>query len=124
MRSPWIHIVLILLILQNGMGYTLIQTQFYLDREEITALYCVNKDKPELQCDGKCELGKRLSQAKDYQENEAEITLEELSLTFLHTKVEIQVTEQKVKIPIIHQGFYSIVQNSERGLDFFHPPKG
>ncbi len=34
------------------MGYTLIKIHFFLDRVQITVLYCVNIEKPELECDG------------------------------------------------------------------------
>lgn len=65
------------------MGYTCIQAHFYLHREQITILYCINKEKPQLECDGKCELGKRLSESKKQQENREEISLEELSLVYV-----------------------------------------
>lgn len=115
---------LTLLILLNGMGYTLIQVHFYLDREQITALHCVNKDKPELQCEGKCELSKRLSNSKDQQENQAEITLEELSLTFLpknQEKLGLFIPEENFEI--VHTPIHKIPHSPDRGSDFFHPPQ-
>ena len=105
------------------MGYTLIQAHFYLDREQITALYCVNKDKPMLECDGKCELGKRLSETKNRQENGEEITLEELSLFYALERSEpIQLTSLKLINPeyLMH---YSNFRSSELNWDFFHPPQ-
>lgn len=105
------------------MGYTLIQAHFYLDREQITALYCVNKDKPKLACDGKCELGKRLSAAKNQQENGEEITLEELSLVYVpEGSKPIQLSPLDPILPeyLIHYGNLRI---SEPNRDFFHPPQ-
>lgn len=111
------------LILLNGMGYTLIQVHFYADREEITALYCVNKDKPELECNGQCELGKRLAKATENQENGEEVTLEELSLQYLPIPEFFLFFQQKE--------FYSSDQNTkpnpspkgEFTFEFFHPPQ-
>ena len=121
----WSHIALIMLIFLNGMGYTLIQVHFYLDREQITALHCINKEKPELECGGKCELGKRLSKAKDQNENQAEIALEELSLTFLGQKSGGQyqyiprLAFETFPTPA-HQSSHAL----DMGWDFFHPPQG
>lgn len=106
------------------MGYTLIQAHFYLDREQITALYCVNKDKPQLECDGTCELSKRLSEAKDQQESKAEITIEELNLTFLAQNQE----EPPLFIPgtnfkIVNTPKSKKIHSLDRENDFFHPPQ-
>ncbi|TDK43457.1 hypothetical protein [Algoriphagus formosus] len=124
MAKAIIHILLISLVLLNGMGYTLIQAHFYWDREEITALYCINKDKPEMECDGKCELSKRLSEAKDLPANSEEITLEELQLNFISQNL-IELPDRKI-IHILENKLKSSVElyqhiNSE---DFFHPPQG
>lgn len=116
--------VLIILILLNGMGYTFIQVNFYLDREQITALYCVNKDKPELQCDGKCELGKRLSEAKNQTEGQAEITLEELRLIFVEQVILDHLDQNRqIKSGLSHSQFYQLNPSSGSELDFFHPPQ-
>ena len=125
MYKTWLHIALILLILLNGMGYTLIQAHFYMDREQITALYCINKDKPELECDGKCELSKRLSEAKNQNESEAEITLEELQLTFLAKGKEASLPfVSESNIEILHTPRYQMTHSLDLGKDFFHPPQG
>lgn len=124
MSKTWLHIALIVLILLNGMGYTLIQVQFYLDREQITALFCVNKDKPQLECDGKCELSKRLSEAKDQNESDAQITLEELNLIFLTKSREIGldfITEANHQIA--HTPRHQLLHSLNLGMNFFHPPQ-
>lgn len=95
-----------------------------MDREEITALYCINKDKPELQCDGKCELGKRLSEAKNQTEGQTEITLEELRLVFVE-----QVTfeplnpHSTVNLEFSYTPFDQFNLATGSAFDFFHPPQ-
>ncbi len=37
---------------------------FYINRAKITEKHCVNKDKPELQCEGQCHLKKQLEASK------------------------------------------------------------
>lgn len=106
------------------MGYTCIQVNFYLDRQQITALYCVNKDKPELQCDGKCELGKRLSEAKNQTEDQTEITLEELRLVFVE-QVSFDTLNHRstVNLEFSYTQFYQLNLTTGSELDFFHPPQ-
>lgn len=123
MTKASLHLILVLLILLNGMGHTLIQVQFYLDREQITALYCVNTNKPELQCEGKCELNKRLSEANDESENKAEITLEELNLSYFSPSTElIPPVPHSYRIPT-QTPPYQGTHCSDPDGDFFHPPQ-
>lgn len=124
MPKAALHIAFTLLILLNGMGYSLIQLHFYWDREEITALYCINKDKPELQCDGQCELGKRLAEAKNQKtEQGEEITLEELQLTFVFSTWSNPLSHfSKIPIKILISS-YSKSWNSLLDLGVFHPPQ-
>ncbi|MHA7130176.1 hypothetical protein [Algoriphagus namhaensis] len=123
MPKAIIHITLILLLLLNGMGYTLIQVHFLLDREQITALYCINKDQPELQCDGKCELGKRLAESKSHQENGVEISLEELSLTYTALQITYPISSSHPQIPAVQASPYHPAPTQEILSDFFHPPQ-
>lgn len=37
---------------------------YQLHKERITELFCVNRDKPRLQCNGKCHLAKKLRKAE------------------------------------------------------------
>ncbi len=43
-------------------------TSWYANRKEITEKYCINKTRPKLHCDGKCQLSKQL---KEIEKNEA-----------------------------------------------------
>jgi hypothetical protein len=64
MLKSILHTVLSLIILLNGMVYSVIQADFHMNRKEIAALFCVNQDRPELECIGKCELTKRLDKIR------------------------------------------------------------
>ena len=123
MNRSGLNIALILLVFLNGMGYTLIQVHFYLQREQITALYCVNKGKPEMECNGKCELGRRLSDAKKQPKNGEEITLEELSLVYALERNEpmpLLPLELIITRYLVHDSNFRI---AELNWDFFHPPQ-
>ncbi len=54
------RLALTLVLLVSVQSYGLIEASFALNRAEIAARYCVNRDRPELHCDGQCELARRL----------------------------------------------------------------
>ncbi|TGE25311.1 hypothetical protein E5K00_09010 [Hymenobacter aquaticus] len=51
------------LILLQTFSRELVVVDYQLHKERITQLFCVNKDKPRLQCNGKCHLAKKLRKA-------------------------------------------------------------
>jgi hypothetical protein len=63
LKSIQSHIAILLtLVLSAGLIYqTLTVLNFYSNRAEITEKYCVNKEKPEKKCHGKCHLEKQLN---------------------------------------------------------------
>jgi hypothetical protein len=63
------HLWLVSLILLNSMVYSVICANYQLNKELITAYFCVNKDKPEMHCDGKCFLSKQLEKEKSQKDN-------------------------------------------------------
>ena len=124
MPKGLLHIACALLILLNGMGYSIIQAQFLLQRKEIPAIYCINKDKPELQCEGKCELSKRLSEAKNKNSNSEEVVLEELSLSYIHYQHPLLI-QPDLTIPFERTlSSYQFWLPSGDSEYFFHPPTG
>lgn len=51
------------LVFTNSMVHdSLVYFDYLWNQHEITALFCVNKDQPELQCNGKCHLKDMLTQ--------------------------------------------------------------
>ena len=106
------------------------QVHYELNKAEITARYCENKNRPELHCNGQCYLAKQLQkadsalQAKEQEQQQhldlgAKIISEEyfLSNTSTHLKIYPISEEQQVKTSF-SSPFYSFlyVQNC------FHPP--
>lgn len=82
-----------------------ILANFYLNRDYIAEVLCINKDKPELQCAGSCHLSKQLQQA-DEQEKEipvaqlqkAEILYLASAFTFTHPTFQ-KIYLQKSPLP-------------------------
>ncbi len=56
--------LLLLLLFVSKLAYSLIwQLHYELNKAEITARYCENKNRPELHCNGQCYLAKQLQKA-------------------------------------------------------------
>jgi hypothetical protein len=121
MPKSILHIVLSALILMNGMGYSLIQADFLLNRQEIAALFCINKEKPELECEGKCELGRRLGEAQEHEEQKQQITQEEVQLYALPTHCAAPLVIWKEIHPVFGVWDDDADELME-AFDFFHPP--
>lgn len=63
--------LLLVLTFSVGLGYqTFTVAYFYWNRAEIAEQYCVNKDKPRLNCHGKCHLEKQLTGEKNAPDNQ------------------------------------------------------
>ena len=60
---------------------------YKLNQEEITLEFCINKDKPEMQCDGKCHLAKKLEQGPTYS---VEVNTKNKQLPFPQEKLRLQ----------------------------------
>jgi len=96
------------------------------DYEYISEVLCVNKDKPELHCNGKCYLMKSLAEAaKKEADQKKDNFLKKVDIPLLF----IQESEAASVATIIKQqhriiqttpSFYSFEETS----NFFHPPIG
>ncbi|WBA42262.1 hypothetical protein [Hymenobacter canadensis] len=53
------------LMLLQTFSREVIVVDYQVHKARITALFCVNKDKPQLHCNGKCHLAKQLRKASD-----------------------------------------------------------
>lgn len=119
------HIVFVFLsalILINSVKTSLTYAYFELDPIGFIENLCENKDKPELECNGKCHL-KKVAKSQDSKQNTPEsiINFEEV---VLYTSSISEFLFPKV-IPNIlanlntYQNLYSFIN----AYDFFHPPK-
>ena len=120
----------LILLFMSKMTYSCIwQIHFYLNQQEITAMECENKNRPEMHCNGKCFLAKKLKLAdeqlqtkKDKQSHSLQKikSLEETDLS-LHSdqKIMFLTTLTSLVTKITHvTGHYSYQPFSS----IFHPP--
>lgn len=67
--------------------------EYALNQDYIAEFLCINKDKPKLQCNGKCHLAKQLEKQQESQPNALKISLENYPIGFVTIfKVEILIT--------------------------------
>jgi hypothetical protein len=57
-------ILLVSSLLLQGFGRLCIVVNYQLNQAQITELFCINKNKPDVGCQGKCYLKKQLGQAE------------------------------------------------------------
>jgi len=121
--------LLISLILSKVIYSAFWQLNFYLNQKEIAAIECENKDRPEMNCNGKCYLAKQLEKAdneladkKVKQEHSISI------LKLVETSVFVENWKLKFEVPAINteKEFASFYYTSSYSLllksDIFHPP--
>lgn len=63
--ARWFAVFLTALVLLQTFSQELRVVDYQLHKERITELFCVNKAKPQLHCNGKCHLAKQLRKAAD-----------------------------------------------------------
>jgi len=123
MVKAFIHISLSLVILLNGMIFSVIQMDYTINRTYIIENFCVNKDKPLLQCDGKCFLAEQLKKAQDQKENQAGgIEFNRDFGVFILQESSISLTNFSSTI-LNHGATYQEGDRVSQLVDIFHPPK-
>ncbi len=64
-----ISIVLVFLLVFSNLSRIWILVDFAVNQDFIATVLCINKDKPELQCNGKCHLAKQIKQQEEKENN-------------------------------------------------------
>lgn len=106
------------------------QVKFHLNQREIVRMECVNKNRPELHCNGKCYLAKQLQKAEEQLDEKKQASSRSLeNLKWMETslfacpekmlvKMELASPSQNEKHHFHHVNFYQC----ENVLGCFHPP--
>jgi hypothetical protein len=104
------------------MGKTGMVISYHINKTYIAKVLCKNKKTPQMQCNGKCQLKKQLSEANTQQEKES-VSVEKLPDVFWEiNKEEAEAKEYFVMV----SGFsaQTIFLNTRLPLFIFHPPAG
>ena len=72
MNKNKVHIIFFLIFIMAfqwiSQGITLLH--FFTNQKQLTVLHCVNKDRPQLQCHGRCFLSKQLSELRQQEQSD------------------------------------------------------
>jgi hypothetical protein len=68
--KKWVLLLIIASFLTQPTVKTVLYIQWKINQQEITRIYCINKNKPEMQCNGKCHLAQKMRKIEaDYQQS-------------------------------------------------------
>ncbi len=102
------------------MSRSIIFIDYQINKAEITAKYCVNKDKPQMHCCGKCLLKKKLAEQEEQQKFPA--------FPDLKTDIQLYYSDAFVFLNIQNNSTITIVPQNisvnslKEGSGIFHPP--
>ncbi|MGB1043087.1 MAG: hypothetical protein ACPGU6_06815 [Tenacibaculum sp.] len=93
--------------------------EYVINYDYISKVLCINKDKPELQCNGKCQLMQKLEKQQDDDFKSLRIVQEDYPIGFIEL---LKITSQK--IISVKEEVFSIANNYSYLfiISVFHPP--
>ncbi|MES2689338.1 MAG: hypothetical protein V4658_02985 [Bacteroidota bacterium] len=99
-------------------------TGYYLaNKDYIAKILCINRDKPEMRCDGKCYLKDQLKK-QESQDQKLPASLKELSETILFLTSPLITSPKLDLLPfIVNYPPYILSVTAERAFSIFHPPQ-
>lgn len=98
--------------------------EYVVDYEYISTVLCINKEKPEMKCNGKCHLMKQLAKAAEEEKpiSEKKSAVKEIELLFFQELPEITFTNavciQQTPLNYQYTNLYHYLGNGS----VFHPP--
>lgn len=101
----------------------LVYANFWMNQEYIAEKLCENKDKPEMECNGKCHLKKELEKEdKRKQQEERKIQVEEL--VFIPQSEIKEVIDAVYTVEKVNRQHFFVIQQKTNGFSpyIFHPP--
>ena len=119
----FLSINMAILVFFNSLAMPLIYVDYLARKDFITKVFCINKDKPKLQCNGKCHLKKQVKKSQNDTPEKGQTTTHKfgLELFFSYERSFLLST----LIPTKKQSFYSFNETALNSFTFsiFHPPQ-
>ncbi len=94
--------------------------EYAVNYDFISKILCINKDKPKLSCNGKCQLMKKLKEQQQEENSSLRISLEEYPIGFVNL-LKVNKTNyifKKENTLFLYKQNYHYLYNKE----VFHPP--
>ncbi|MDX1908595.1 MAG: hypothetical protein SF053_16275 [Bacteroidia bacterium] len=125
MRTLWIYGMIGLLLLQSFNRVGLV-AYYYLNQAYITDVFCVNKSRPELKCNGQCYLMQKIRQADEREARQPQTTPEHLGKEiFVVCSLEPVQPEAPAQtiLPVIYPPEMRLVPSGIRPAPVVPPPR-
>lgn len=123
----WVALSLLFLMLVKAWVMPLLYLDYELRRDYIIKNLCVNRNRPQLHCNGKCYLAKRLADSREQEERQAEQSfmynlLVQVAEGWEHSSL-FQTTPPQVQdLPTPSYSYTATLVVSTAVDDIFHPP--
>lgn len=123
MLKSLIYITLAWTMVLNSMVYSVIKVNFTINRKYIIENFCINKDKPELKCDGKCFLMQKMNEEKERQGSLPAFTFNKDFGVFISPSFETLEVNLNFSPYLLHFNHYSTRFGQNAFFTIDHPPK-
>ncbi|WP_321279547.1 hypothetical protein [Marinifilum fragile] len=112
-------LILILSVQSTGNIIIILHYKF---NQDFYASVCENKDKPEMECNGKCHLKKQLKQQEENESEKKKINIEKENLNFISTCFDL-IPTPKISIAPTDVNLPHFQLIKKHVSDIFHPPQ-
>lgn len=120
-RIPVI-IILVLAILTQSMSKGIILLSYFTNKQAYEK-YCVNKARPQLHCDGKCQMAKKIKAEEERDQRDPLKNSLSSEVTMINENHFVSIQPEFIALPIRKDLFpHSIGNVVDRSRSFFHPP--
>jgi hypothetical protein len=120
-RIPVI-IILILAILTQSLSKGIILLSYFTNKQAYEK-YCVNKARPQLHCDGKCQMAKKIKAEEERDQKDPLKNSLSSEVTMINENHFVSIQPEFIALIIRKDIFpHSIGNVMDRSRSFFHPP--
>lgn len=99
--------------------------QYVFDYQYISEVLCINKEKPELKCNGKCHLMKELAKASEDEKSTSSNKKNhhsEIEVLFIEELISFSLAQNNAVVTNKNTSVYSNLYSHLNCKTFFHPP--
>ena len=123
MLKSTLYIWLCAVLLMNSMVYSVIKASFTMNQKYIIDNFCINTDKPMMNCDGKCYLATKLKEEQERQENTPALTFNQDFGVYISNSALSYQHPSNTTEAIAHVSFYQNWFGQTNSKEIDHPPQ-
>jgi hypothetical protein len=108
-------------MLTHSFSQVVIVADYVINSELITKVFCVNKEKPAMKCNGKCHLAKQLKKDEE-KKSVGKFKNDEFQMIFESAVIGVMNSENIFLIPKTERFHYNRILLIGQNNSVFHPP--